>query len=155
MMDATAFAEETKKRLQSCCPDSVNLDKLAGLLHTRVSTLDDVIEMSRFACVRLPMNSDMYVNKKNKTTVELCRNILAAVRPILATCEDWNNTALFELLKAYGAEAGLKAGAIMWAVRIAVARQSVTPGGATELMEVFGKQETLERIDLALAELVE
>ena len=155
MMDAAAFAEETKKRLQSCCPDSVNLDKLAALLHTRVSTLDDVIEMSRFACVRLPMNSDMYVNKKNKTTVELCRNILAAVRPILATCEDWNNTALFELLKAYGAEAGLKAGAIMWAVRIAVARQSVTPGGATELMEVFGKQETLERIDLALAELVE
>ncbi len=41
----------------------------------------------------------------------------------------------------------------MWAVRIAVARKMVTPGGATELMEVFGKQESLARIELALQEL--
>jgi len=46
-----------------------------------------------------------------------------------------------------------KAGAIMWAVRIAVARQGVTPGGATEVMEVLGKEEALGRIDLALEEL--
>ena len=47
----------------------------------------------------------------------------------------------------------MKAGAVMWAVRIAIARVAVTPGGATELMEVFGKEETLSRIDQALAEL--
>jgi len=41
----------------------------------------------------------------------------------------------------------------MWAVRVAVARQAVTPGGATELMEVFGKDETLKRIKMAIDEL--
>ena len=75
------------------------------------------------------------------------------VKPQLADCDDWQNDALFELLKAYATAAGVKAGAVMWAVRLAVARQAVTPGGATELMEVFGKEESLARIELAIAEL--
>ena len=41
----------------------------------------------------------------------------------------------------------------MWAIRIAIARLGVTPGGATELMEVFGKEESIARIELALSEL--
>ena len=57
------------------------------------------------------------------------------------------------LLKEYAASSGVKAAAVMWAVRVAIARQAVTPGGATELMEVFGKAETLSRIEQALAEL--
>ena len=75
------------------------------------------------------------------------------VQPRLVACADWQNDTLFELLKAYAAESGVKAGAVMLAVRLAVARQAVTPGGATELMEVFGKAESLARIELAMAEL--
>ena len=73
--------------------------------------------------------------------------------PILEALEDWSNDSLFALLKQYAADSERKAGAVMWAVRIAVARQAVTPGGATELMEVFGKQESIERIRLAISEL--
>ena len=111
------------------------------------------VEMSRFARERLPLDTELYTNKKNKTTPELCRTILEDVRPLLADCPAWDNTALFELLKEYAAATERKAGAIMWAVRIAVARQGVTPGGATEVMEVLGKEEALGRIDLALEEL--
>ncbi len=152
-MAPEAFAEKTVPMLQEICPAHVDLQKLASLLHTRVNTLNEVKDKVDFVISRLPMEGDLYTNKKNKTTPELCKQILEAVRPQLAACESWNNDALFELLKAYAAEAGLKAGAVMWAVRIAVARLSVTPGGATELMEVFGKEETLGRIDQALAEL--
>ena len=66
---------------------------------------------------------------------------------------DWNNDTLFALLKEYSAEKELKAGAVMWAVRVAIARQGITPGGATELMEVFGKDETVSRIEQAINEL--
>ena len=73
--------------------------------------------------------------------------------PLLRNAASWDNDTLFTLLKDYAAAKEKKAGAVMWAVRIAVARKSVTPGGATELMEVFGKEESLSRIEQAIAEL--
>ena len=99
------------------------------------------------------MESDLYTNKKNKTTPEICKEILTDCLPLLETVERWDNDTLFAVLKEYAASKEKKAGAVMWAVRIAVARQAVTPGGATELMEVFGKTESIERIRLAIEEL--
>lgn len=34
----------------------------------------------------------------------------------------------------------------MWPIRTAVSGKQMTPGGATELMEVFGKEESIARI---------
>ena len=152
-MDPALFAAAAKERLQDCTPAHVDLDKLIGLLQSRVATLDEVVDMSGFVRERLPLDTELYTNKKNKTTPELCKAILEDVRPLLAATEAWDNAALFELLKEYATATERKAGAIMWAVRIAVARQGVTPGGATEVMEVLGKEESLGRIDLALEEL--
>ena len=152
-MDPKDFYEVTEKKLKPLCGDHINLEKLIPLLHSRVSTLDEVVEMSRFVLERLPMEGDLYTNKKNKTTPESCLAILKEVMPLLSQMETWENTALFETLKAFAQEKEIKAGAVMWAVRIAVARQSVTPGGATELMEVLGKEESLSRMTLAISEL--
>ena len=150
----TDFSERVMPLLKQKCPaDGLNLDKLAQLLHTRVSTINEAANMVDFVAESLPLDLANYTNKKNKTTPELCLRILQEVQPRLAACEDWQNDTLFELLKAYAAESGVKAGAVMLAVRLAVARQAVTPGGATELMEVFGKAESLARIELAMAEL--
>ena len=153
MMSPEEFAEKTEPMLKEICPDHVDTRKLANLLHTRVSTLNEVTDMVGFIVSRLPMESDLYTNKKNKTTPELCRQILEEVKPLLENCGNWDNDTLFELLKAYAAESGRKVGAVMWAVRIAVARQAITPGGATELMEVLGKEESLGRINQAIEEL--
>lgn len=153
-MPETDFLARVKPLLQEKCPAAgLDLDKLAALLHTRISTINEAVEMVDFVAERLPLDLAAYTNKKNKTTAELCRQILAEVQPQLAACQDWQNDLLFALLKAYAEASGVKAGAVMWAVRVAVARKLVTPGGATELMEVFGKQESLARIELALQEL--
>ena len=34
----------------------------------------------------------------------------------------------------------------MWPIRTAVYRKQMTPGGATELMEILGKEESIARI---------
>jgi glutamyl-tRNA synthetase len=47
----------------------------------------------------------------------------------------------------------MKVGAIMWCIRIAVSGMAATPGGATEIMEVIGKEESLRRIDCAIEKL--
>ena len=99
------------------------------------------------------MDSSLYTNKKNKTTPENCKEVLIDCLPLLEATEKWDNDTLFALLKDYATSKEKKAGAVMWALRIAIARQGITPGGATELMEVFGKEETINRIKLAINEL--
>lgn len=148
------FAERALPQLKEICPDYVALDKLAALLHTRVNTFAEISGMVDFIAAKLPFDAALYTNKKNKTTPKLCAKVLSDVRPLLAAAE-WQNDKLFALLKDYAAASGVKAGAVMWAVRVAVARKGVTPGGATELLEVLGREESLARIDQALQELAE
>ncbi|MCQ2427519.1 MAG: glutamate--tRNA ligase [Clostridia bacterium] len=141
--------------LKKVCGDNVDVYKLAELLHSRLACFGDIPETVRFINERLPMEdpASLYANKKNKTTAESCKAVLNDVLPMLELTEAWDNDSLFELLKGYAEGIGIKAGAVMWAVRIAVARQAVTPGGATELMTVLGKNETVQRIKLAISEL--
>ena len=40
----------------------------------------------------------------------------------------------------------MKNGYVMWSIRTAVSGKQMTPGGATELMEVLGKEESIARI---------
>ena len=139
--------------LAEICPDNIDTKKLAGLLKTRIATFHEIKEKVDFILERLPMESDLYTNKKNKTTPEVCKVILEECLPILEGISNWNNDDLFAALKQYSADSERKAGAVMWAVRIAVARLAVTPGGATELMEVLGKDESIDRIKQAISEL--
>ena len=147
-----AFAAKAMPYLDGVCPEYIDKTALCGLLHGRTAVFSEIPEAIRFLTERIPMDGDLYTNKKNKTTPESCLAILGDVLPLLENAAEWNNDALFELLKEYASLKGLKAGAVMWAVRVAVARQSVTPGGATELMTVLGKNETVGRIRLALTE---
>ena len=60
---------------------------------------------------------------------------------------------MFECLKAVAAEKEMKNGQILYPVRIALSGKETTPGGATELAVVLGKEETLRRIEMALSQL--
>lgn len=152
-MPVESYEEKAMPILKEFCPTHIKLSKLASLLHTRIATFSDIKEQVGFVVERLPMEEDLYTNKKNKTTPEICKEILEGCLPILEEVADWNNDNLFETLKQYAADTERKAGAVMWAVRVAIARQAVTPGGATELMEVFGKEESVARMKLAIEEL--
>lgn len=152
-MSDDAFEAKAMPELDKVCPDYINKKALAALLHGRTAVFSEIGDMVRFATERLPMEGDLYTNKKNKTTPESCRGILSDVLPVIENASEWTNDALFGLLREYAEEKGVKSGAVMWAVRIAIARQSVTPGGATEIMVVLGKTETVERIKLAISEL--
>lgn len=152
-MPEEKYLEKAMPVLDRVCPDYVDTKALAKLLQGRISTFGDIEGMVDFVVDRLPITNDYYINKKNKTTPELCREILLECLPKLEAAENWDNDSLFELLKAYATETGRKAGAVMWAVRIAVARKTVTPGGATELMVVLGKDESISRIKAAIEEL--
>ena len=91
-------------------------------------------------------DTSRYCHKKMKTNEEKSLNVLEEVLPLLEAQEDFSNDALFAVLKAYVDDKGYKTGFVMWPVRTAVSGKQNTPGGATEIMEILGKEESLKRI---------
>ena len=88
-----------------------------------------------------------------KTNEETSLALLQEVKPLLAAQEDFSNDALFEMLSAFGKEKGYKTGYIMWPIRTALSGKQMTPAGATEILEVLGKEESLVRIQAAIDKL--
>lgn len=137
-----ALAESRFDSVKNCA----NPDALMRLIHTRISTLAEIPEKVAFIAKLPDYDCQLYVNKKNKTTVEKAIAILEKAIPILEAVEDFTNDTLYEALLQAAKDMGLKAGAVMWVVRIAAAGVAVTPGGATELLEILGKEESLTRL---------
>ena len=95
----------------------------------------------------------MYRHKKMKTTEETSLAVLKEVLPVLEAQEDYTNDPLYASLSAFVKEHGYKNGYVMWPIRTALSGKQMTPGGATELMEVLGKEESIARIKAAIEKL--
>ena len=95
----------------------------------------------------------MYAHKKMKTTPQSALEVLQELLPLLEEQTDYGNDALYRLLLSYVEKKGCKNGYVLWPVRTAVSGKQMTPAGATEIMEVLGKEESLSRIDAAIAKL--
>ena len=95
----------------------------------------------------------MYCHKKMKTNEENSLEVLKEVLPVLEEQEDYTNDPLFETLSAFVKEHGYKNGYVMWPLRTAVSGKQMTPAGATEIMEIIGKDETIKRVKAAIEKL--
>ena len=95
----------------------------------------------------------MYTHKKMKTNTESSLEVLTELLPILEAQEDYSNDALYQTLVAYVEKKGCKNGYVMWPVRTAVSGKQMPPAGATEIMEVLGKEESLARIRVGIEKL--
>ena len=98
-------------------------------------------------------DTSMYCHKKMKTTEESALTVLREVLPLLEAQEDYTNDALYEMLSAFVKEKGYKNGYVMWPIRTAASGKQMTPAGATEIMEIIGKDETIRRIQAAIEKL--
>ena len=88
-----------------------------------------------------------------KTNPETALTVLNEILPVLEAQDDWTNDGLFAALKSFIQEKGYKNGYVLWPVRIAVSGKSVTPAGATEILEILGKEESLARIRTSIQKL--
>lgn len=140
------FYRRGEKYLKEYVTKPLDLKKIAEMVRTRVETFLDIREMVDFFNELPDYETELFVNKKSKSSLESSREILGEVLPKLEAVESWNNDALFELLKAYGEEKGYKTGLVMWPLRIALSGKLMTPAGATEIMDVLGKEESLLRL---------
>ncbi len=135
-------------------PESLNKAKMLSLLKTRISKLSEINEKASFFVALPDFEKELFLNKKNKISeFDTVKTVLVEAKEILSSVTSFDNDTLFSALMPLTEKLGLKTGAIMWCVRIAVSGMTATPGGATEIMEVIGKEESLKRIDLTLTKL--
>ena len=120
---------------------------------TRIETFPDIYDLLDFFEKVPEYDSDMYIHKKMKTTKESSVEVLKELLPIFEDLNDYSNDALYKVLTDYVKEKGCKNGYAMWPVRTAVSGKQMTPGGATEIMEVIGKEESVARIKAAIEKL--
>ena len=132
-----------------------SFDKIALLLKTRLSRLDEIPKEIAFLKEFPPFDKNLYINKRNKVTPEFAAEILPKVITLLENVSesDWENSKLYDALNKFIEENGYKKGAALWPVRISIANKSVTPGGATELLDILGKSASIRRMKESLENL--
>ena len=150
-MDFEPFYAQAEPYLKAAITKPLDLKKIAAMVKTRIEVFPDIAAQVDFFESLPEYDPEMYVHKKMKTTKETSLETLKEVLPLLEAQEDYSNDALYETLAAYVAEKGVKTGFVMWPIRTAVSGKQMTPAGATEIMEVLGKEESLERISKGIA----
>lgn len=128
-------------------------DKLCGILQQRVTRFTQIPEMIDFFDKLPEYDAEMFVNKKSKTNLENAPVMLKAVTDRLTAIESWDKDSIHDCLINLAQELEVKNGTVMWPARIAAAGKKVTPGGAVEILEILGRDESLARLNLGLKKL--
>lgn len=145
-MEFDEFYAMAEPYLQEVLTRSLDLKKIAAMVKTRIEVFPDIREMVDFFEKLPEYDVTMYAHKKMKTSKESSLEVLQEVLPLLEEQMDYSNDALYQTLVSYVEQKGCKNGYVMWPVRTAVSGKPMTPAGATEIMEVLGKEESLQRI---------
>ncbi|HWT26511.1 MAG TPA: glutamate--tRNA ligase [Mobilitalea sp.] len=131
----------------------LDLNKIAMLVKTRIETLVDIKDMIDFFEELPDYSIEMYTHKKMKTNSESSLTVLKDLLPRFEALEDYSETAIESVIMSYIAEREIKNGQGLWPVRTAVSGKQSTPGGAYEIMNILGKEESIRRIRMAIEKL--
>ncbi len=145
-MDEEAFYKMALPYIRQAVSKDMDTVKLAAMVKTRIEILPDIPGLLDFLQELPEYDTAMYEHKKMKTTKESSLEVLKELLPVLERQEDYGNDALYQLLIDFVAKKGCKNGYVLWPVRTAVSGKQMTPAGATEIMELLGKEESISRI---------
>ena len=119
---------------------------LAGLLKTRVSKFGEIDATIKFLIEKPPFDAELFINKKNKVTVEKSIEIIAPSIEMLEAIDDWTLENISERVGEFASSTGMKVGTVMWPLRVGLSGQKVTPGGVNEILYLLGKKNSLRRL---------
>ena len=125
-------------------------DVLDAILQPRILKFKEIPSLLGFFKELPEYSADLFINKKSKATLENAPVMLRAAIETLSAIENWQVDTIHDALIALAQSLEVKNGTLLWPVRIAAAGQTVTPGGAMEILAVLGKEEALRRLQLGL-----
>ena len=146
-LDPEAFYAMAEPWLrQAISNPAIDLRAVSALIQPRCEILSEIPEKVDFLQALPEYDPAMYVHKKSKTNLENSLASLEAAVPMLEAQEDWSNDALYAALSELAQNLGVKNSVVLWPVRVAVSGRQSTPGGATDLCALLGKEEALSRL---------
>ncbi|MDD2969397.1 MAG: glutamate--tRNA ligase [Lachnospiraceae bacterium] len=152
-MDFDSFYAMAEPFLKQAVRKDLNLKKIAEMVKTRIEVFPDIPALIDFFEELPEYDSVMFTHKKMKTDEQSSLTVLKEVLPILEETDDYSNDHLYQTLMQFITEKGYKNGYVMWPIRTAVSGRQMTPAGATEIMEILGKEESLSRIKKGILQL--
>lgn len=152
-MEFDRFYGMAEPYIKAVITKEMNLKKVAELVKTRIEIFPDIKDMIDFFEEVPEYDIEMYRHKKMKSTPESSLEVLKELLPVFEEQIDYSNDALYAVLVEYIKKKECKNGYAMWPIRTAVSGKQMTPGGATEIMEIIGKEESIKRIKSAITKL--
>lgn len=152
-MEFDKFYAMAEPYLKKVITKDYDLKKIAEMVKTRIEVFPDIYDLVDFFEELPEYDIQMYTHKKMKTDAATSLEVLKEVLPLFEAQNDYSNDALYKLLMGYVEEKGCKNGFALWPVRTAVSGKQMTPAGATEIMEILGKEETIKRIKKGIEKL--
>lgn len=145
-MDFDAYYEKALPCIKEVITKDYDLKKIAEMVKTRIEVFPDIKDLIDFFEELPEYDIEMYAHKKMKTNTETSLEVLNEILPVLEAQTDYSNDALYATISDFVAKKEVKNGYVLWPIRTAVSGKQMTPAGATEIMEVIGKEETIARI---------
>ena len=145
-MDNEKFYEMARPYVKEVIKKDLNLETIMDMVKTRIETFPEIGDMIDFFQELPEYSPEMYTHKKMKTNSENSLEILKELLPILEETDDYSVQGLHDTVFEYIKKKEIKNGQALWPLRTAVSGKQMTPAGAFEIMEVIGKEESLERI---------
>jgi glutamyl-tRNA synthetase len=147
------FYEMAEPYIKQVVTKDYDLKKIAALVQSRIEIFPGIAEHIDFFEEVPEYDIAMYTHKKMKTTPETSLPVLKEVLPTLEALEDYSNDAIYAAVKQFISDHEYKNGYVLWPLRTAVSGKQMTPGGATEIMEILGKEESIRRVKKAIEKL--
>lgn len=133
--------------------ENLDLKKIAALVQSRVEVLNDIEEHIDFFEELPDYDISLYTHKKMKTNPEISLENLKMILPLLEKQDNWGIEPLHDLVLSFVEEKGMKNGQMLWPIRTALSGKAMTPGGAFELADILGKEESNKRIKIGIEKL--
>lgn len=152
-MDEERFFAMAEPYINEVIKKPLNREKIAAMVKTRIEVLTEIASHIDFFEKLPEYDISMYIHKKMKTDAASSLKVLEETFVLLKEIDDYTNDLLYNRLREYAESNNYKIGFIMWPLRTALSGRIMTPAGATEIMEILGKEESLERIKIGIGKL--
>ncbi len=143
------FFELSKPFYPPQAVEKLDIQKISALIHPRVIRFNEIPAMIDFFLKLPEYDLQLFIHDKSKSSLDSSLLILDKVIPLLTDVQVWSHANLQELLRNFSENLALKVGTVMWPIRIALSGLLSTPGGATEIAEILGREESLRRLKWA------
>lgn len=145
-MSVEDFCAEAMPYYKKAVTRDIDFMALSALLHDRTEKFSDIPEAIDFIDTLPEYDTELYVNKKMKTTLESSKQSLEQILPVLEALDDWSHDTIHDALFALIEKLGVKNGIILFPLRVALSGKKFTPGGGVEIASLIGKDESIARI---------